>query len=155
VLAEIDVLDPEAEPLHQPQPGAMEYAGHEMLLAIELVQDGANLVAREDDGQPPRPPGPAGVDESFQRSLEDDLVEEDQGAIRLALGRGGDVFFDRQMSEEAFDFALAHLQRMPLAMEYDEPLDLLNINILGLDAVMQHPRGLPHAIEPLRPAIGR
>jgi hypothetical protein len=115
--AEIDVLAPGAEPFHHPRPGAVEQAGHEMLLAIELVQDGADLVAREDD----RPPGLSGVEESFQRWLEDDLVAEEQGAHDLIPGRGGDASFDRQMSEEGSDVALAHLRRMPLSMEYDEP----------------------------------
>ena len=49
------------------------------------------------------------------------------------------------MSEEGFDFTLAHLQRMPLAMEDDESLDPLDIGILGADAVMQ---GI--AADPLR-----
>ncbi len=110
VLAEIDVLDPEAEAFHQPQTGAVEQAGHEEFLAVELGQDGADLGAREDDGQPSGPLRPAGVDATFQRPLEDDLIEEEQRAHRLVLGRCGDVLVDRQMGEEGFDFALAHLR---------------------------------------------
>jgi hypothetical protein len=81
LLAEIDVLDPEAEAFHQPQPGTIKQTGHEMLLAIELGQDGADLGAREDHGQPFWPLGPAGVDASLQGSLEDDFVEEQQALI--------------------------------------------------------------------------
>jgi hypothetical protein len=71
-----------------------------------------------------------------------------------ALGRCRDVLFDRQMSEEGFDFALAHLERMPLAMEHDETLDPLEISVLGADAVVQHPNHQSNAIEQPRPAIG-
>ena len=115
VLAEIDVLDPEAEAFHQSQPGAVQQAGHEMLVAVELGQDGADLGAGEDDREPFRPLGPARRRCDRERAIQDDLVEEQQGTHRLILGRGRDVPFDRQMSEEGFDLAFAHLERMPLA----------------------------------------
>jgi hypothetical protein len=50
VLAEIDVLDPEAEAFHEPQTGAVEQTGHEEFLAVGLTRAGADLGAREDDG---------------------------------------------------------------------------------------------------------
>jgi hypothetical protein len=134
--------------------GTITQTGHEMLLAIELGQDGADLGAREDHGQPSRPPGPAGVDSPLQGSLEDDFVEEQQGAHRLVLGRGGDILIDCQMSQEGLDFASPHLQWMPLAMEHDESFGPVNIGILGTDAIMQQSSRLPYAIEQLGPRIG-
>ena len=51
------------------------------VLAIEQGQDRADLVAGEDDGQPFRPSRSAGVDAILQRPIQDDFVEEEQGAI--------------------------------------------------------------------------
>jgi len=72
----------------------------------------------------------------------------------LVLDRCRDVRFDRRMSEEGFDFAFTHLERLPLAMQHDETLDSMDISVLGEEAVVQHPNRRLHAIEQPRPAIG-
>ncbi len=41
------------------------------------------------------------------------------------------------MGAEGFDFAFAHIERIPLAVEEDEPLGPLNVDILRADAIMQ------------------
>src|SRR5262249_5822268 len=43
------------------------------------------------------------------------------------------------MVQEGDDLRLAHLQRMPLAVEQDESPDPVHVGLLGADAVMQAP----------------
>ena len=54
---------------------------------------------------------------------------------------------DRQVRQERDHLRLAHLQRMPLVVEQDEPLRPLHIGILRTDAVMQSPGGLTDLVE--------
>jgi hypothetical protein len=96
-----------------------------------------------------------GIDAPRQRPFEQDSVEEKQGAHRLVLGRGGDVPGDSQVREEVFDLAFAHLERMPLAVEEEEPLDPLDVGILGADPGMPRPERVPHALEQPGPTFLR
>src|SRR5207247_6677047 len=52
VGGEVDILDAEPAALEHAEPGAIEQAGHEARHAVEPLEHGAYLVAREDDGQP-------------------------------------------------------------------------------------------------------
>ena len=105
------------------RPEPVQQAGGQPGGAVELGQHGAGLLAAEDGRQPLGRLGPHGlVIDPGQRPSQDDLVEEQQGAEGLVLGRGGHVPLHRQVRQERDDFRLAHLQRMPLAVEEDESL---------------------------------
>src|SRR6185436_4169734 len=52
---EVEVVNAQAKRLEQPQPAAVEESRYQTLLAPELGEERADLVAREDDGQPARP----------------------------------------------------------------------------------------------------
>jgi hypothetical protein len=49
--------------------------------------------------------------------LEDFLVEKEQGAARLILGRCRHFADDRQMGQEGFNFGSTHLGRMALVVK--------------------------------------
>ncbi len=53
---------------------------------------------------------------------------------------------DGQVIEEADDLGLAHLERMALAVEEDEPSDSLDISVLRADAIMQSPGCFPDLV---------
>jgi hypothetical protein len=91
-LVEVDVLDPQPEAFHQPEAGPVEQAGGQPGGAVELGQDGAGFLAAEDGRQPLGRPGSHDrVIDPVQGPSQDDLVEEEQGAEGLILGRGGHV----------------------------------------------------------------
>jgi len=52
VGGEVDVLDAEPAALEHPEPGTVEQAGHEARHAVEPLEHGANLLTRENDGEP-------------------------------------------------------------------------------------------------------
>ena len=95
------------------------------------------------------------ADEIFQSReglLEDVAVEEEERRERLVLGRGGDAGMGREVREESVDLPLAHLGRMPLAVEQDEAADPGGVRLLGAEAVVAHPDRLAEAIEQTRSA---
>ena len=100
VRREVDVLDAEARAFEQAQAGAVEEQRHETGNAVEVLEDGPDLVAGHDDGQVLRAPGADEVVEPGQVLLEHLAVEEQQRPERLILGGGGDLPVDGQRGEE-------------------------------------------------------
>lgn len=82
-----------------------------------------------------------------QRSSEHHLVEEHDGIERLILRRRRHPTVHRQLGEKRADLCFAHLGRVPLAMEQDEPLDPAQIGILGAEAVVPHPDRAAHLLQ--------
>jgi hypothetical protein len=74
-----------------PAPESGEQAGHELRHAVQSLEHGAHLLAGEDDGQPRRPLGAYHAIQPGEIDLQHVAVQEQQGAERLVLGRGGDV----------------------------------------------------------------
>jgi hypothetical protein len=121
-----------------------------------LGQDGPGLLATEHGLQALGRLGPHDpIIESVQRPVQDDLVKEEPGTEGPLLGRGGDVPLHRQVGEERDDFRLAHLQRMPLAVDQEEWLDPEDISVLGADAIVPLPGRVTAPIEPSEPVGNR
>lgn len=146
-LAEVDVLDPEPEAFHQPQPGSIEEAGHQPGRAVELIEDGVDLVAGQDGGQALGPTGGDDAGPLLERLTENLAIEEKDGAEGLILGRGGDIPLDGQVGQERFQLGDAHLPGMALAVEEDESPDPIDVGIFRPDAVMQDADPIPHLVE--------
>jgi hypothetical protein len=116
-LAEVDVLDPEAEAFQQSEAGAVEQAGHQSIRAVELVEDGADLVAGQDRREPLGPPGRGDPAEVLERPAQDLAIEEEDRMQGLILGGGGDIPIDREVGQERLQLGRPHLQGMALAVE--------------------------------------
>ena len=115
--------------------------------AIESLEHGADLVAGENDRQPRGALGAHDAVEPRQVHLQHVLVQEQEGAQRLVLGRGGDVPVDRQEREELRDFQRARLGRVPLAVEHDVAAYPRDVGFFGAAAVMARADGLADAVE--------
>ena len=102
----VEVVDPEPEPLAEPQPGAVEDHPDEPVDAPELAQDGVDLGPREDDREPLRPPGPGDPVDAAERAAEDVVVQEQDGVERLVLGRCGDPSVLGEVGEERGEVGL-------------------------------------------------
>ena len=72
-----------------------------------------------------------------------------RGPGGLADHRPGKALPGRQMGEELPDFALPHLQRVPLAVEQDVPSDPEDVGLLGRTRAAPEAQGLSHLVEQL------
>jgi hypothetical protein len=100
VGGEVDVLDSEPAAVEHPEPGAVGQAGQKVGHAVEPLEHGAYLVAREDDGQPLGALRAHDAVQPWEVDLQHIAVQEQQAAQRLVLGGGGDVPVDCQRSRE-------------------------------------------------------
>ncbi len=78
--------------------------------------------------------------------LEDLAVEEEDGAQRLALGRGGNAVVDGEVGEEAVDLVGGELL-WAAAGEGEEPADPAEVGLLGSDGVVADPDRAAHLFE--------
>jgi len=152
VPREVDILHPEVRAFEQPQAGAVEEHGHQAGHAVHLEEEGPNLLPGEHDREPRRALRPDHVVEPWQVLLEDVAIQEEERAQCLVLGRRRHVALDGERAEELRDLRCAHLGRMTLAMEEDEPADPRQIGTLGAPAEMPDARGFPDAVEKSRRA---
>jgi hypothetical protein len=91
VGGEVNVLDAEPAALEHAEAGAVEQAGHETRHAVEPLEQGTDLIAGKDDGQPLRALGAHDAGEPGKVDLQHVAVQEPEGAQGLVLGRGRDV----------------------------------------------------------------
>jgi hypothetical protein len=99
---EIDILDPQAASLHQPQACAVHEAADDSLRArFDSVEDLRDLGGREDDREFRGSFCPGGID--FDLGLEDFPVQEEKGREGLVLGAGRYLSFDGKMGQEVVD----------------------------------------------------
>jgi hypothetical protein len=120
---------------------------HEPWHAVELLEDGADLVACQHDGQVLGPLGPDDVVEPRELDAEHLTIEEKQGAQGLVLGGGRDFVVNGERRQERGDFGRAHLSRVALVVEEDVPLDPVDVRLLGAAAIVPGADGLAHAVE--------
>jgi hypothetical protein len=147
VHREVDVLHAQTTAFQQAQPGAVEQNRHEPRHAVEPLEDGADLVARQHDGQMLGPLGPDDVVEPREVDAEHLAIQKEQGAQGLVLGGGGDLALHGEGRQERGDFGGAHLGRVALAVEEDVALDPVDVRLLGAAAVVADADGLAHAVE--------
>lgn len=77
------------------------------------------------------------------------FVIEDQGVEGLVLSGGGDLPFDRQMSQEGTDFGSAHILGMPFLTEEDVSSSPSHVGLLSAEGVMAQAHLVAEAIEEL------
>jgi hypothetical protein len=155
VPVEVQVVDAEAQALHHPHAAAVQHQADEVIRAGQLGQQAGDLVPAQDHRQPLRPSRPDHPRDAARVDLQHLLVQEQQGAERLVLGRGADVPLHRQVRQESVDLRRPHLLRVALAVEEDEPPDPADVGLLRPPTVMAHPRRLPHPVEQARRARRR
>ena len=146
-VAKIDVFDPQSQTFEQPQTAPVEKMDHEAVVAFELREHSARLRAGEDDRNLGWAFNSLYLVDEVEFPIEDLLVEEKEGAEGLVLGRGGDMFLDREVSEKLRDLLLAHLLRMAFAVEEDVAPDPIEVDLFGADRVVLEAKVPAHAVE--------
>jgi hypothetical protein len=145
-VAEIDVLDPQPQTFQKPQSTSIEQVAHEPVVAFESRENGVRFHPSEDDWNFWRPFGALEVYE-LKLAFQHLLIQKKQGAQSLILRRSADPAVDGKMRKESRDFLFAHIVGVALAVEQDEPLDPIQIRLLGPDAVTFDAEMPPDAIE--------
>jgi hypothetical protein len=101
---------------------------------VEPLEHPAHLRAREHDGEPRGALRAHDDVQPRQIDLQHLLVEEQEGAQGLVLGRGSDLPIDRDRGEELRDVRGTHLGGVALVVEDDEAPDPGDVRLLGAAA---------------------
>jgi hypothetical protein len=151
-VPEIDILHAQAHRFHDPHPRSVKEPTDEAMNTGELAKQALHLVGRKYDGQSDRLLGAFNAVEPGQRGVQHLLVEEEDGALRLVLGRGCNLPWYGQIGQESFDVIGAEFRRMALAVKMDKSSNPVDIRVLGPNAVVlqaeavadadEQPRGL-------------
>jgi hypothetical protein len=108
VGGKIDVLDTEAESLHQPQPCAVHEHAHEPMVPLEAAEYRPGLVPCHHHRQPLRSPCPNDIPEISDLTAKDLPIEKQKRRKGLVLRRGADVLLYRKVCEKGVDLRLRH-----------------------------------------------
>jgi hypothetical protein len=147
VAAEIDILDPKSRALEQPETRAIQEKGHQAGHSTEFLQDGTDLFATQHGWEPPRPLRPHERFELREIGREHRPIEEDERVQRLILCGRAHLPVHRKPGQEPLDLQGAHLGRMTLPVEEDEPPDPADVGLFRPAAVVTDPERRAHAIE--------
>jgi hypothetical protein len=141
-LGEVDVLDPQAEALHEAEAAPIEELGHELIGGGEAADHLACLVLGEDGGEVVGASCADGLGGGLEIAVEDIAIQEEQGAEGLVLGGSGDVLVGGEVREEGFDLGRVHILRVPLVVEQDEAPDPVKVGLLGAQGIVLASEGL-------------
>ncbi len=78
------------------------------------------------------------------------LVKKEQCAQRLILGGSSHVEIAREVSEKFRDFLLCHFRRMPFVVVNNEPLNPIDVSLLGANAIMLASNDVADQVEQFR-----
>jgi hypothetical protein len=149
-LAEVDVLDAQAEALHEAQPAAIEELGRELVGAGEAAHELLDLFPSEDSGEVVGPTSAQGVEGNVDVEAENVTVEEEQGAEGLVLGWGGDFPIDGEVGEEGLDLGGTHVSGVAFVLVEDESTDPGQVRGFGAERVVFAAERLADEVEELR-----
>jgi hypothetical protein len=147
---EIEILDSERQTLEQPESRAVQQRRHEPAGTLELPQNGAHLVLREDDRKPARSSRSDDLGEHGSAHAQDFAIQEDECIQGLVLRRCGHAPIDSEMRQESLDLGSSKHARMTLLVEQDEPPNPLRVRMLRARAVVTEPNRNPDLVEEAR-----
>ena len=128
-MPKINIFDPQAEAFGDTQAATVNDFGHQLFEAFEEGEKFVDFLLSEDGGERFSSFGADGVDFA-QVDVKDFLVEVDESAEGLILGRGGHIFLDGQMSQIVFNLFFTHVAGMHLVVKEDVALDPVQVSFL-------------------------
>jgi hypothetical protein len=149
----IHVLHPKPHPLHEPETGPVEHAGDEPVRSVKLLEEGTDLVTGQDDRKSTRFPGPGDSVRKRDSRPEDFVVQKEEGARRLSLGRRADPTLVRQVGQEGRHLSAPHVPGMARPVETHETADPTHVRLLRSPAVLACPRRPSYELQELRRAV--
>ena len=79
--------------------------------------------------------------------MQDAAIEKEQGAERLILRGGGNVFIDSEVGQEGLHLGCAHVFGMALVMKEDEAFDPVGVCLTGARRVVHEADGVVNLFE--------
>ena len=147
VCTEVHVLGAEPGALEQAEPRPVEEHRHESRRAVQLVQNGAYLVAREDHGKPSRLLRPHDPLEPGNVLAQDLAVEKQQGVKGLILRRAGHSACHGEMRQKRLDLSGPHLLWVAFVVEQDIPPHPVEVGAFSTNRIVFEPDDFPSPIE--------
>lgn len=138
-VAKVEVNDPQAQALDQPEAGAVQQTDDESSLvgAGQGLEQHPDLLPGEDGGHSLLGPfGADVVDRALELFFEHLEVEEQEGAESLVLRGGGHILVHGQVGEKGLNFRGIHLFGMSFVVEQDVAFDPPDISLLGVNGVV-------------------
>lgn len=136
---------------HQPQPAAVQLPQQQAGRTRYPRQRRLHLGHCQHHGQAFALPGRYDVAQPRQVDIQYSPIKKQQCTLGLVLGRRRHPAHHGQMRQKRLDLGRAHVPRVPLAVEQDEPTYPIDVRILGTDAVVQPPDAGTHLIQELPP----
>ena len=126
---------------------AVQQDRHQPGRTFQLLEDGADFLPRQHDGEPLGRLGPHDAVEPRKLLRQDVAVEKEQGAQRLVLRGGGHVPVDGERAEELRQFGGAHVRRVAFVMEQNVPAAPRDVGPLRTPAPVASPESGADAFE--------
>jgi hypothetical protein len=82
------------------------------------------------------------------------LIQKQQRAQCLILGRSRDMLLRCEMGQEIRNLCLTQIARMTFAVEENETADPIEVSLLGTQAVAARPHESAHLLQQFRLAAG-
>ncbi len=147
VALEVDILDPQCQTFEQSETAPVEHLRDETEERIESFEEGLDLAAREDRREVLGSTGPLQAFQGRHFQAEDALVEEDEGAKGLILGRGRDATLHGEVIQEGRGFGGGHVSGVMAVVITDERADPVNVGLFGARRVVQSAKSVPYSLE--------
>jgi len=147
ILAEVHVLDAEADAFEEPEARPVEQSGHQGMAAFHRREESRDLFSCEDGGRPGVPFGACRGDCILERPVQNVPVQKDDGVEGLALRGGGDLPLGGEVGQKSFDVLGLELVGMGLAAgEPDIAENSLAVGLFGAVGVVMVSEDLPHLV---------
>ncbi len=131
LAVEVDILDPDAQALGEPETAAVKEVGDEAEGVGEMIEEEEDLAPGEDRREVLGPPGTLEPLELRHGAAEDVAIEEDDGTEGLVLSGGGSATLHREIIEECSEVGRAEVARVAATMVADEGPDPVGVRLLG------------------------
>jgi len=147
VPGKVDILDPKASALHQPQTRTIQKGNHQPRCPMKLVENRVDFLASQNDRQANGLLCSDHARQPFQLPSHDLPVKEEERTEGLVLCGSTHPLSDGKVGEKCGDFVLAHVAWVALAVEDDKPPDPLDVSLLCARAVVPDPDGLADLVQ--------
>src|ERR1700738_435704 len=148
-VAEINVLDPQAQTFEQAQTAPVEKVSHGPVIAFQSGENGTRLRSGKNDWKFRGAPDPLTGDE-FELTIQHLLIKEKERAEGLVLGGGRYFQVDGELGKECGNFRFTSFLRMAFLVDANEAANPVYIELLGAKAVMLYAKVPADAIEEFR-----
>ena len=143
---EVDILDAQADALHQPHPGAVKQLRQQGIEPVHMRQDASDLVLGQYGRNAAVMGRPLQVVQPGQLDGQHLAVQKQERTERLVVRGRRNLALGGQHGQEGFYLRRTHVARVPQATPADEKPGPVQIELFGAEAIVQIPRALTNLV---------